>query len=119
VQPASKHCVGGPDDWIHHHLVFSDIGTYEQAIAKGTESKWINLYYDPRYIIQQTKRNRAAAGAPEMTAALETLEFGKGRRPSPLPPPRPRPTAKEGVKKSIALTTEVQKHREKRNLQRA
>ncbi|MGB9487096.1 MAG: hypothetical protein WCD04_13420 [Terriglobia bacterium] len=92
VQPASKHLVGVPDDWSHHHLVFSDIGTYEQAIAKGTYSKWINLYYDPRYIIQQMKRNRAAAGAPEMTAALETLGFGKGRKPWPPPPPRRGPS---------------------------
>jgi len=56
-QPASKHHVGMVDDWTHHHLVFSNPGTYEQAIAQGSYTKWINIQYDTRFILQQMKMN--------------------------------------------------------------
>ena len=65
--------------------VFSNPGTYEQAIANGTYSKWIKLQYDTRYILQQMKRNGASAGGfiPPRTAALEGAE---------VPHPKPEAT---------------------------
>jgi hypothetical protein len=62
-QPASQHLVGVPDDWSHHHLVFSNPGTYEQ-VAKdpAAYAKWLTIRYDTRFILQQMKRHAEAAG---------------------------------------------------------
>jgi hypothetical protein len=72
-QTTSKRVTGVPDDWSHHHLIFSDPGTYEQAVANGTYSKWIKIQYDPRFIFQTMKRNGTAAGGymPKMTRSIE------------------------------------------------
>lgn len=51
---------GFPDDWSHHHLVFSDPGTEEESIAKGTHDRWLRNVNDPRYLVQQMKRDAAA-----------------------------------------------------------
>ena len=59
---------GIPEDWSHHHLVFSNPGTEEDAIANGTHDRWLNIVNDPRYIIQQLKR-RAAPGPAAMDIA--------------------------------------------------
>ena len=48
---------GVPEDWSHHHLVFSNPGTEEEAIANGTHDRWLNIVNDPRYILQQMKRS--------------------------------------------------------------
>ena len=55
---------GFPDDWSHHHLVFSNPGTAEQAIRSGRYSEWLRTVSNPRYILQQQKRAAYAhAGA--------------------------------------------------------
>jgi hypothetical protein len=60
-QPApSKHHVGLVEDWSSHHLIFSNPGSYEQAITNGTYSKWINLRYNNRFIMQQARRRTEA-----------------------------------------------------------
>src|ERR1017187_2800904 len=51
---------GVPEDWSHHHLVFSNPGTEEEAIANGTHDRWLNIVNDPRYILQQMKRSSGA-----------------------------------------------------------
>jgi hypothetical protein len=51
---------GMPDDWSHGHLVFSNPGTEEEAFASGTHDQWLQHVNDPRYILQQMKRNAAA-----------------------------------------------------------
>jgi len=48
---------GVPEDWSHHHLVFSNPGTEEDAIANGTHDHWLSIVNDPRYILQQMKRS--------------------------------------------------------------
>jgi hypothetical protein len=52
---------GFPDDWTHHHLVFSNPGTLQDAIKNGTYDHWIRTVTDPRYRIQQMKRASGAA----------------------------------------------------------
>lgn len=54
---------GIPQDWSHHHLVFSNPGTEEDAIANGTHDRWLSIVNDPRYIIQQLKRHAAQGPA--------------------------------------------------------
>lgn len=53
--------VGMPDDWTHHHAVFSYPGTYVDAIRNGTYDRWIRIVSDPRFLLQQRKREAAAA----------------------------------------------------------
>jgi hypothetical protein len=53
---------GFPDDWTHHHVIFSNPDTFQDAIKNGSVDRWIRIVNDPRYRIQQMKR--AAAAAP-------------------------------------------------------
>jgi hypothetical protein len=53
---------GVPEDWTHHHAVFSDPGTEADALKNGTYSEWSKIVNDPRYIIQQLKRRLPAQG---------------------------------------------------------
>jgi hypothetical protein len=55
-QTALQHRAGTPEDWSHHHLIFSNPGTAAQALAKGRFEKWYRLVNDPRYVLQQMKR---------------------------------------------------------------
>lgn len=55
--PESK---GVPDDWTHHHLVFSNPGTAAEALENGTYDRWVSVVSDPRYALQVTKRAAAA-----------------------------------------------------------
>jgi len=51
---------GIPDDWSHHHLVFSNPGTEEDALANRTYDHWLNVVNDPRYVLQRMKRGAVA-----------------------------------------------------------
>ena len=62
---------GVPEDWSHHHLVFSNPGTEEDAIANGTHDRWLSIVNDPRYIIQQLKRRAAQGPAATDIASTE------------------------------------------------
>ncbi|HEV2381843.1 MAG TPA: hypothetical protein VG206_18900 [Terriglobia bacterium] len=64
---------GIPDDWTHHHLVFSNPGTEEQAIENGTHDRWLRIVNDPRYIMQQLKR-RAGAGVLQAEGVAAAVE---------------------------------------------
>jgi hypothetical protein len=44
------------DDWTHHHLVFSNPGTRDDAVKRGKLEKWQAITNDPRYQLQQAKR---------------------------------------------------------------
>jgi len=86
-QDASPPIVGIPGDWTHHHVVFSNPGTEEQAIARGEHDKWLKITNDPRFQIQRFKRAIAArtgALAPEIEQWQEESEnpdaFGDARR---------------------------------------
>ncbi len=48
---------GVASDWTHHHVIFSHPGTIEQAVHDGTYDRWFRIMNDPRYTIQQLKRN--------------------------------------------------------------
>ena len=61
--------IGLPDDWTHHHVVFSNPGTAAQAIAAGDYARWARVVSDPRFLLQQKKRAAAAAGRNSPPAA--------------------------------------------------
>jgi len=53
---------GLPEDWSHHHLVFSNAGTEEDAIRNNHYDEWLKIVSEPRYILQQLKRKAIAQG---------------------------------------------------------
>ena len=83
----SKAVVHLPTDWSHHHLIFSNPGTEEDAIAKGTHDRWLKLVNDPRYILQQMKRSSGvkALRDPETAswgqeAKTKSIKKGEGTK---------------------------------------
>src|SRR5208337_3744232 len=67
-QTPSTRPVGVPEDWTHHHLIFSTPHPpgFEQALKEGTLEKWLRLQHEPRLKLQQLKRNSVAT-APVAT----------------------------------------------------
>jgi hypothetical protein len=57
---AQKETPGFPEDWSHHHVVFSDPGTLAEASGKGALDAWHRVVTDPRYAFQHMKRRRHA-----------------------------------------------------------
>jgi len=58
-QDTHSERVGTPDDWTHHHAVFPDAGTAEQALQNGTFDRWVRTVNNPRYQLQRAKRMAA------------------------------------------------------------
>ncbi len=55
-QVSSPQHKGVPDDWSHHRLVFSNPGTFQDAMQRGTFDRWHKIVTDPRFHQQQLKR---------------------------------------------------------------
>lgn len=82
---------GVPDDWTHHHLVFSDPGTEQQAVENGTFERWLEVSKQPRFTLEQVKRSR---GAKELEREDVSAAMGAARRIGViLPRPVRRPVA--------------------------
>ena len=47
---------GYPEDWSHHHVVFSDPGTLSEASGRGSFDTWYKTVTDPRFAHQRHKR---------------------------------------------------------------
>jgi hypothetical protein len=93
---------GLPDDWSHHRLVFSNPGTEQDAVQKGTYDEWLRIVNDPRYIMQQLKRRSPAQGPAaeyvarmnEMSQAQEAAageELAAPQLKDPIRPALPKP----------------------------
>lgn len=55
--------LGTPDDWTHHHLIFSHPGSFSDAVQRGSFESWYRVVSDPRYIMQLRKRGGESSGA--------------------------------------------------------
>ena len=65
---------GLADGWSHHHLIFSNPGTEEDAVRDGRYEEWLKTVNNPRYIMQQLKRRAPAQGpAAEYVARMNEL----------------------------------------------
>ncbi len=53
---------GYPEDWSHHHVVFSNIGAEDEALQKGEYEHWQKVVNEPRYVIQQFKNHGEMKG---------------------------------------------------------
>jgi len=62
VHAGYTRITGLPDDWTHHHLVFTNPGTEQEAIKNGTHEQWLKIVNDPRYVMNALKRNRSVEG---------------------------------------------------------
>ena len=108
VHVGAAEIKGLPDDWTHHHVLFSNPGTEQEASQSGRHERWQKIVTDPRYVIQQMKSGlpvqgpaavdadfraqwiAAYSGIRRASAAPEEREpsFGfEPRRPKPTPNP--------------------------------
>ncbi len=66
--PPTIHSGSAPEDWSHHHVVYSNLGTESESIRTGTHDRWLRVSSDPRYLMQQTRergrRSRRGWGSP-------------------------------------------------------
>ncbi|MFZ0979698.1 MAG: hypothetical protein WAN23_09880 [Candidatus Acidiferrales bacterium] len=68
VRVGNVDITGIPEDWSHHYAVFSDPGTEEDALQSGRYEQWQNVVNNPRYVIQQLKRNARVQGPASLDA---------------------------------------------------
>ena len=68
VHVGNAQITGIPDDWTHHHVVFSNPGTEQEAISAGRHDQWQKVVNDPRYVIQQLRRNAQVQGPAAVDA---------------------------------------------------
>ena len=72
------------DDWTHHHVIFSDPGTEQDAIKKGTHEEWLRIVNDPRYRMQQIRRGAIAKQASHFGSdPWNDKEHDRGREGKP------------------------------------
>jgi len=62
VRVGGVKIAGVPDDWTRHRVVFSDPGTEQDAIKNGRYERWQKIVNDPRYVMQQLRRNLPIEG---------------------------------------------------------
>ena len=95
------------DDWSHHHLVFSNPGTREDAVKNGTLDKWLKITSDPRYQLQLAKRKMGAlpvvadpnAATADRNLDTKTVDAVGGMAARPVAPARPRPVPENPIEK--------------------
>jgi hypothetical protein len=61
--------LGIVDDWTTHHVVFSNPGTFMDAVMNGRRQQWEQIVNDPRYRMQQIRRS-AVTGNAEAASEL-------------------------------------------------
>jgi hypothetical protein len=83
---------GVPDDWTHHHVVFSDPGSSSQAAVRGKLEEWLAITRSPRFRIQQAHSDMMRRGAPAPALDFATFAAMLSRESQePEPTTRKRP----------------------------
>ena len=76
---AQEQPAGVVEDWTHHHVVFSNPGTIDEALIGGRYENWYETVHDPRYIIQQKKRSLGAKPISDLGGFFDPSgPFGPG-----------------------------------------
>jgi hypothetical protein len=68
VRVGGVDITGIPEDWSHRYVVFSNPGTEQEAIQSGDYAQWQKIVNEPRYVLQQLKKNVPVQGP----AAVDT-----------------------------------------------
>jgi hypothetical protein len=81
AKATAGHSGGFASDWSHHHLIFSDPGTADEALQKNAYDRWLKITNDPRFTIQQLRRSGAgphlgAVDQPSPADGEAVLESG-------------------------------------------
>ena len=77
------------EDWSTHHVVFSNPGTFGEALIHGRLAQWSRTIGDPRYAMQQARRAGGLAAVAPEAQDIATLSTGLPDRPPrrlPMPP---------------------------------
>ena len=72
INATGAHSGSVASDWTHHHVIFSQPGTVNDALRNGTYECWLKITNDPRYALQQLKRSGTGPelqGVPQPTPA--------------------------------------------------
>ncbi len=80
AQDSPSQAKGVPDDWSHHHVIFSNPGTLEDAVRNGSYAHWLQIQTDPRFKMQQMKRQAVQlpqSDQVEQEAGLARRSHGK------------------------------------------
>ena len=62
AQTGKVELSGFPEDWTHHHVVFSNPGAADTSFGKHQYDRWLKVMNSPRYRRQQARRSRDHAG---------------------------------------------------------
>lgn len=62
IRVGGVEITGIPEDWSHRYVVFSNPGTEQEAIQNDHYVQWQKIVNEPRYVIQQLKRNALVRG---------------------------------------------------------
>jgi hypothetical protein len=69
VRVGGADVTGIPQDWSTRHVIFSNPGTEQEAIQRGWHDQWRKVVNDPRYVIQQLRRNLPVQGPAAVDAS--------------------------------------------------
>jgi hypothetical protein len=78
---------GYPEDWTHHHVVFSDPETLQEASGTGSFDTWYKAVTDPRFNFQHHKRDERLPSHEDRDKDRdkdEDKKDGKGMQTTPL-----------------------------------
>jgi hypothetical protein len=82
VHVGSVKITGIPEDWTNRHVVFSNPGTEQEATSAGRHDHWQKIVDDPRYVMQQLRRNLEVQGPVAVDATYRAEEeseaYGNG-----------------------------------------
>lgn len=68
---------GVVDDWTHHHVLFSNPGTRQDAITNGRREEWQRIVTDSRYGMQWIRRYGALNGQTTETVGIPERPLGE------------------------------------------
>jgi hypothetical protein len=68
IRVGGVEITGVPDDWTHHHVIFANPGTEQDAIQSGHYAQWQKIVNEPRYVIQQLKKGLPIQGPAAVDA---------------------------------------------------
>jgi len=72
VRVGGVDITGIPEDWSHRYVVFSNPGTEQEAIQGGRLEQWQKAVNEPRYVLQQLRKNAPVEGPAAVDAQYRT-----------------------------------------------
>jgi hypothetical protein len=96
---------GLPEDWSHHHVSFPDPGTMDEAIHNGTYEQWVKIVNEPRYLMQQLKKDLPVQGPAAQDVNIRNAQraWSRGSRWTPYVPPEQKSTS-SAIKKDWSMS---------------